>query len=427
MNAPLAHIGHVAGGNPLYQIGAEHVAGLIALAALPIVWWLFLRKGVPALAPVERLLVGLLGVSAAIHGGLAIVNDHGLVLAVLFAIDALLLALVARRVLRRSPVGRLGVAVLVGSIVAYWGSALSGEAPDQVGLATKLCEILALVIILRPAAAPTSAWRIARSLARGLAVVLLVVGTGATSWIGAFRASAAEPGALHHVHGGPVAPPGMVMPAVLDREATPAERAAANDLILAARKALARYGDISVAAADGYNVEGIAGIDFHASNPANENDGRVLDVGHPETLVYAVAPNGQPVLMGAMFLMPKIGEPGPTIGGPLTVWHAHQHVCISLTPPGLAGLLSPLGMCPVGTFDLALTAEMIHIWIVPGAPEPFGDLDDAWKRAYLQGVAARPDDSPQGGGTSGAYFDRFSTRCLRSVAQTARSRCRSER
>jgi hypothetical protein len=388
--APLAHIGHVAGGNPLYQIGAEHAAGLIALGALPVVWWLFLRRGAPALAPVEWLLVGLLGASAAIHGGLAVVNDHGFVLSVLFAIDAVLLTLVARRVLRRSPVGRLGVGVLVGSIVAYWGSALSGEAPDQVGLMTKLFEILALAIVVRRAS--SSQRRLMRSFAGGLAIVLLVVGTAATSWIGAFRASAAEPGAVagHSVHSGTVAPPGTVIPSILDRDATPAERAAANDLILAARKALARYADPTVAAADGYKVDGLTGIDFHASNPANENDGRILDPAHPETLVYAVAPNGRPVLMGAMFLMPKIGQPGPTVGGPLTVWHAHQHVCVSLTPPALAGLLSPLGTCPVGTIDLALTAEMIHIWIVPGAPEPFGDLDEAWKRAYLQTVATHP-------------------------------------
>jgi hypothetical protein len=392
VNAPLAHIGHVAGGNPLYQIGAEHVAGLVALGALPLVWWLIRRRGVPALAPIEWLLVALLGASAAIHVGLAIVSDHGFVPSVLFAADALLLALVARRVLRRSPVGRLGVAVLVGSIVAYWGSALSGEAPDQVGLATKLSEILALVIVLRPAVPSKSGWRIARSFARGLAVVLLVVGTGATSWIGAFRSSAAEPGALtgHHVQSGAQSPPGMVMPTAPDREATAAERAAADDLIATARKALARYADISVAAADGYNVKGIYGLDFHAQNPANENDGRILDVAHPETLVYAVAPNGQPVLMGAMFLMPKIGEAGPAIGGPLTVWHAHQHICFSLTPPGIAGLLSPLGGCPIGTIDMALTAEMIHIWIVPGAPETFGDLDEAWRRSYVASTVARP-------------------------------------
>jgi hypothetical protein len=33
---------------------------------------------------------------------------------------------------------------------------------------------------------------------------------------------------------------------------------------------------------------------------------------------------------------------------------------------------------------------MIHVWIAPGAPETIGDLDDAWKRAYLNAVAARP-------------------------------------
>jgi hypothetical protein len=388
---PLAHLEHAAGGNPLYQIGAEHLAGVIALVLLPIGWWLLRRRGVPVLAPIEWLLVTLLAGSAAIHAGLAIANgDHGSGIRLLFVIDAVLLGLITRRVLRGSSAGRLGVAVLVGSIVAYWLSAVSGEAPDQVGLATKLCEILALAIIVRPT--PSSRRGIARSTALGLAVVFLVIGTGASSWIGAFRASAAEPGAVagHHIHSGAVAPPGMIMPAVPARDATPAELAAATDLVQATRKALARYADPAVAAADGYKVEGLAGIDFHASNPANENDGRILDPAHPETLVYAVAPNGRPVLMGAMFLMPKIGQPGPTIGGPLTVWHAHQHVCFSLTPPGLTGLLSPLGTCPVGSIDLPLTAEMIHIWIVPGAPDVFGDLDDAWKRAYLQATVTRP-------------------------------------
>jgi len=26
---------------------------------------------------------------------------------------------------------------------------------------------------------------------------------------------------------------------------------------------------------------------------------------------------------------------------------------------------------------------------VPGAPDPIGDLDDAWKRAYLSAIATR--------------------------------------
>jgi hypothetical protein len=165
--------------------------------------------------------------------------------------------------------------------------------------------------------------------------------------------------------------------------------AAASQLVAATRISLARYADPTVAAADGYKVEGLAGLDFHASNPAYEHDGRILDPARPETLVYAVAPDGRPVLLGAMFQMPEIHEPGPTVGGPLTVWHAHEHVCFSLTPPALAGLLDPLGMCPLGSFDLPLTAQMMHVWIVPGAPTQFGDLDDSWKRAYLQAVATR--------------------------------------
>jgi hypothetical protein len=392
MNTLLAHLDHVAGvagGSPLYQIGAEHVAGVIALALLPLGAWLIRRRGAPVLAPIEWLLVALLAGSAAVHAGLALDGGHDAGIRALFVIDAVFLGLIARRVLRGSRAGRLGVAVLVGSIVAYWASALSGEAPDQVGLATKLAEILALAIVVRPA--PGRHWRRMWSLAGSLLIGLLVVGTSASSWIGAFRASAAEPGAVagHHVHAGAVPPPGTIFPAVPDRAATPAERAAAAELVLAARSALARYADPAVAAADGYRVNGITGIDFHASNPSYENDDRVLDPARPETLVYAVAPDGRPVLMGAMFLMPKIGRPGPTIGGPLTVWHAHQHICLALTPPALSGVLSPLGTCPVGSIDLPLTAEMIHIWIVPGAPEPFGDLDEGWKRAYLQAVATR--------------------------------------
>jgi len=376
-------------GSPLYQIDPEHLTGAIALVAVPIALWLLHRKGAHRLPPIEWLLVGLLLASAAIHIGLIIGSDHGVGIEMLFVADAALLVVIARRVVRGSRAGRLGIAVLVGSIVAYW-LAMVGEPPDQLGLATKLAEILALAIIVRPALSARP--RKLASFARSLAICLLVVGTAASSWLGAFHASAGGPRAVagHHVHSGGVPPPGVILPAVPERDATPAENVAATGLLMATRAALARYADPAVAKADGYHVDGMAGIDFHASNPANEHDGRVLDPAHPETLVYSVAPNGQPVLMGAMFLMPDLGEAGPTIGGPLTIWHAHEDVCISLTPPGLSGLLSPLGTCPVGSILLPRTAEMIHIWIVPGAPEPFGDLDDAWKRAYVSAVATRP-------------------------------------
>ena len=390
MNTPQAHE-HVAGGSPLYLIGPEHLAALVALGALLVGAWLFRRRGEPGLAPIQSLLVALLGSASAVHLGLAIGNGgHGALVRAMFVTDAVLLAIVARRVFDGVRPGRLGVAVLVGSIVAYWVSAFAGESPDQIGLATKLAEILALAIIVRPAAA--RGWGRARTAAGSAAICLLVILTATSSWIGAFRAAAGEPGAVagHHVHAGGIAPPGTILPVVADREPTAEERAAAAQLVNAARTALAKYADPAVAAADGYQVKGLAGLDFHAANPQHEKDGRVLDPARPETLVYAVAPDGQPVLLGAMFQMPDMRSPGPTIGGPLTVWHAHEHICFSLTPPALAGLLSPLGMCPIGSIDVPLTAEMIHMWIVPGAPQPFGDLDDAWKRAYLETIAARP-------------------------------------
>ena len=387
MNAPAPHhhAAGIAGGSPLYQVSAEHVAALVALGVLAVFGaWLIRRGRLPTLAPIGWLLVALLAASAAIHAGLAIGHDdRGALIRVLFLGDAVLLAVVARRVLRGRSGGPLGVGVLVGSIVAYWLCALTGEPPDQLGVATKLGEILALAIVVRPA--PSRRWRIARSAAGSFAIALLVLGTAVSSWVGAFRVSAdtSEDVVGHHVRVGGVAPPGTVLPAVPPRDPTPVERAAAEQLVLTTRSALARYADPKVAATDGYRVAGLAGIDFHASNPAYEKDGRVLDPAHPETLVYAVAPDGRPVLLGAMFQMPNIRQPGPTIGGSLTVWHAHEQVCFSLTPPGLTGLLSPLGACPIGSIDVPLTPEMIHIWIVPGAPQPFGDLDQAWRRAYL--------------------------------------------
>ncbi|HET7701255.1 MAG TPA: hypothetical protein VFM06_10365 [Candidatus Limnocylindria bacterium] len=388
MNIPIAH-GAVASGSPLYDASPEHVAAVLALVLLAGVWW-SRRTSWASLAPTDGLLIALLAGSAAIHAGLAIGHaGHDTLIRVLFVTDAAALGWTARRVAGGRGAGRLGALVLLGSIAAYWVSAIGGEAPDQIGIATKLGEILALAMVVRPG--PSVRRRALRSAAGSLALGLLVIVTAASAWAGAFRASAADPDAVagHHVHGGSVPPPGTVMPTQAERAVTPADRAAVDEFVQATRVALAPYADPARAAADGYRVGGMHGIDFHAPNPSHENDGRVLDPARPETLVYAVAPDGRPVLLGALFQMPRIGESGPAIGGPLTVWHAHEHVCVSLTPPGLTGLLGPLGTCPVGSIDVPLTSEMIHVWIVPGAPEAFGDLDEAWKRAYLEAIARR--------------------------------------
>lgn len=370
-------------GSPLYHLDTGHIVGVLALVVVPVALWVLRRRSAAGLPPIDWLLIGLLLGSAAIHAGLVIGNDHGPAIGLLFVLDAVALVVIARRVLRGSPAGRAGAIVLVGSVAAYW-LAMLNEPPDQLGIATKLGEILALAIVLRPA--PNARRRMLGSIGRNVAICVLVIGTASSSWLGAFRASAAEPGAVagHNVHGGSVPPPGTVFPLSAGRDATSSEQAAANSFLLSARAALARYAEPAIAAADGYKVDGLAGIDFHATNPGYEKDGRVFDPAHPEGLVYAVAPSGRPVLLGAVFQMQDLGQPGPAIGGPLTAWHAHEEVCISLTPPALAGLLSPLGGCPVGSIVIPRTAQMIHVWLVPGAPEPFGDLSEAWRRDYLR-------------------------------------------
>ena len=56
---------------------------------------------------------------------------------------------------------------------------------------------------------------------------------------------------------------------------------------------------------------------------------------------------------------------------------------VSLTPPAFSGLVSPFGGCAVGSIAIPITAEMIHVWLAPGAPSHFGDLDEKWRASYL--------------------------------------------
>ncbi len=59
---------------------------------------------------------------------------------------------------------------------------------------------------------------------------------------------------------------------------------------------------------------------------------------------------------------------------------------VIVTPPALAGLVSPFGGCPLGSISVARTAEMIHVWTLPGVEEPFGEIDQEWLAAYLSAL-----------------------------------------
>lgn len=429
-------------GNPLYDVLSGHGAAILAVLVLPLLaWWLGIRArdgsrragrlvaGYSTLGPLDRLAIWTMAASAAIHAVLAPGHD-GAAMAILFLGQATLLLVAIVRAASGRSWRTLGGLVLIGSIVAYAIAVTNGDLVDQVGLATKFIELVGLAAIARGA----TAGRPIRRLATVSGLTALVLLTSIAGWSGSVLASgghgaadAATVGVEEDGHGGGdgadgdehrdgadgdghedgadgdghrgghghghgaltgYPTPGSVMATGLPAEATPAQRAAAEDLHARIVAATARYADPAVAAADGYAVGGIEGTDFHAANPAYEDDGRILDPERPEDLIYAATPNG-PVLLGVMFSMPD-DEPGPMIGGPTTVWHAHEHVCFGLVPPGLAGLLSPLGGCPVGAVDLPLTNEMIHAWVVPGAPQSWGDLDEAWRDRYLAGLGATP-------------------------------------
>lgn len=388
MTAPLvlAHgePDHLAGGgSALYDVLGAHVPGLVALSLLPVVGlavrWSASRGGTRAGALLDgyrersadrRVLVWLLAASATIHLGLAAAAPLD-PLAGLFLADTLGLWIAARRIVLDGRWRRLTLGVLCASIVAYAVAIVSIEPPDQVGLFTKLVELGALALAARPLA-PSRV----RSVGASLGTVLLVVTTGSAAWIGAFRAG--EDGGV---------PPGTIVGASADRPASPAERAAADRLYVETARTLARYRDAARAVADGYDLDGLAGVDFHAANARYADDGRILDPARPEQLIYAATPSG-PVLLGAMFEMPELGEPGPAFGGPLTHWHGHENVCFSLIPPAMASLVSPFGGCPLGSIAVPRTAEMIHVWIVPGAGQRFGDVDEAARAAYVDAVAA---------------------------------------
>jgi hypothetical protein len=371
-------------GSPLYRVIPEHAAAWLALGLL-LLGVLILRRrsdrgrpsvivaGYRTLASDKRLLAWLIASSAAIHTGLALGNKLD-IYAAGFAIDSALLFVVARRLVLGQRWRRWAALVLAGSILGFVASSMSGVAPDQVSLVTKLIEIAALALVLTPAH-PS---RI-RQFGASTAVVTLLTLTAIGSWAGAFSAGAGG----HHL--GEVPEPGILLPIGEDRDPTPGEAQAADDLYAATVAATALWQDTAQAAVDGYAVEGISGREFHADNQTYLNDGMTLDPTRPESLIYAEGPDG-PILVGVLYQMSGIGVPGPSVGGPLTVWHAHDNVCFSLTPPALAGLVSPLGMCPVGSLAIPITNEMLHIWTVPGIPEPFGDLDDEWLDNYIDNL-----------------------------------------
>ncbi len=358
--------------SPLYRIIDEHTTATVFVVILAVlIWWT--RRSTAGtwrgkisrlfgeLDPAPKTAVIAMAVSSAAHLGLVFGHEPN-ALTLGYLGTAIAMGFGIRVALSGGKWRRWTTILLGGSIGAFAVSTVGGSAPDQLAMFTKLAELIGLAAALTP----ERGTRMARAGVAGFVVVATVLSVA--SWAGAFTSG----GGHHH---GETPPPAVALPYGEDREPTVDEIRAAEDFHTQVVAALAPYSDPEVAAAAGYEVDNIEGLDYHADNPTLKDDGRIFDPAYPETLVYAAGPDG-PVLLGAMFQMDNLGDTGPAIGGPLTVWHAHDHVCVSFT--GLTGVVSPFGGCPLGSFAMPITNEMIHVFVLDGAPDQFGELSDDW-------------------------------------------------
>ena len=126
-------------------------------------------------------------------------------------------------------------------------------------------------------------------------------------------------------------------------------------LIDATRAAAARWNDVDVALADGYVAAAAASAPSTTANFANRRDEAVLDPEHPESLVYLQRPNGDPILLGVVYIVTRFEE-RPTPAGDLAAWHVH----------GVPGCHHP-DLDP-GCSDVR--GGMLHVWLYDGVRRP---------------------------------------------------------
>jgi hypothetical protein len=124
---------------------------------------------------------------------------------------------------------------------------------------------------------------------------------------------------------------------------------------------------------------------LHVPNPAWRGDGRVLDPTRPETLIYWRGPDDRLILVGVMYTAAR-GQPGPTVGGPITRWHDHESC---RDPDTRAKLGRPVdGTCPDGQV-LRRSGEMMHVWFTDDLTTAFA------RRAPLQQLRAFAAEADQ--------------------------------
>jgi hypothetical protein len=241
-----------------------------------------------------------------------------------------------------------GIAVTVGGIAAALLLLPLARAAKftSVGLIGAIA--LSSAGVLAWAARTETQQQVAASLA---AKDQLVAGGGA--------AGTAAAGIVTHVHG--IADPS---------KATAGEKAAAQLLLEQTRLGTQQFADLAAAVAAGYKV--VTPPDqpiVHYVNPAYLVGADTLNPERPESLIYGNSAKG-PILLAAMYIAHRIGQPGPDIGGPLTLWHSHSNLCFNSKTNIIDAFTDAAGNCPAGSFSSG-TPEMLHVWVVDNPNGPF--------------------------------------------------------
>ncbi|MEZ4215896.1 MAG: hypothetical protein R3E88_05410 [Myxococcota bacterium] len=151
---------------------------------------------------------------------------------------------------------------------------------------------------------------------------------------------------------------------------TPAQEAAARDLVARCRAAAEAHGWFAFekGLADGYHL--LAGDRRHYVNEEYLFDGRVLDCERPEFLMYYGTPQGK-LLAGVMFYASALDARGPQIGGNRTLWHYHVWKIPMCLRDGLLIVDQARGgACREGE-PAHRSPEMLHVWFLDHPDGPF--------------------------------------------------------